>query len=1708
MRVDAGNTPAVQATRRQLHVRSQSFSTLDERRCHAQDGQSGNVRIVIDQNALTKRPRTTESDVVPQLEIPIPHYRLGNPYFSQRGTPILRSSVYTRGSATDDMRSSYLSKVEYDRLFPHPVTVPRHSILSRRHSEAFRQPHDTMQNHTTTYDLPAAVSDICDGTRSGLSATAAQTPSLGFALMPIAPEIFDIIAANPNDPSVVRYSSTGEMAAATPSRLIDHITSPSFLDYELLSDFFLTCRSFLKAVDLISYLFARLRWAVKRNNDFGRIVRVRTFVALRHWILNYFVDDFIPDFALRSQFCKAVNELSRELQNKDDGTAGDLKILGELKKCWRRTCMLYWENQSLQGSRSIEDDIHPGNPVNMIASPNTPTVPFLAKGIILANNELQSQGMPLMQEHPFQSALFVMPGANSRTKALPASHHFLASDRVSAQTSQNLPLSPMSEHSIQAASCSIPRFATPKIGCASDRPQQAQGSDVVNAANIRKPTRMFPPTSASTAGASGTGNGTRRTGRHKHKRSGSFSDALRDERASLSQPLSTSNGGQKLISTEMPPNDITGSLIRGAVFLPIEPYIEIIKHDHLASISQLDVNMSQNVGIFGEDVGFGGDYGSNDNFAVNGDANIVLSAMISSNPGVKKILGSVRRAISGRQPSEKIYAGKLRSQTSKAALTTVSAMSGTGSSSTTITGGGNNNKYNVSSHRNNAKGAKKKRRRDRDRDRDSIRTQVRVDLMAAKVVASYKEALLAKEASERERELMANVGRKTTQLDGISSRKANVDGLGIVETAAVNRESVETLKFKEKSDSNRITGGVTPGSRSIIIANDTTPLNVPSLPDHTKLRNLAEAIGNVAPQQRHEVNGNCMSSIAVQGHAASKDYDRSRDDYFKKNSSPTEKQSHDHDLPMNPLRYPRSIQGAGSKIGADTDVHAHSIQETGTSSLKKSKSTKSQRSGSASLRRYASYQSGIANQRFQHQHQPSGSVDAVTLTDVRSVSPQSSSPAPSLSSFPSPSNGQYIQKAQATRQLRRRPGGDLRAFGNVHELERPRSTGSVSNRTHSITNSMSFKPFDRMYANDQHASRGTNGLSRNHENALSTGQGGLARRPYSLVQTHSSQPNLRPSFEAEVAKLAALPDEDDEAVGVEAALLKLEGRFQTGDPHSLAKSSKRRSGKCLSQQKPDVDNSELASEAVNFAARQQILLSGSSTHNDKVNGFGNSLLPTISDKGSLSYRSLSPAGHDEEATTHPIHTRKLSLANSDDSYSSVPLLQRGLSQGANSSWRKAGEDFRIGNLQAAAQTKASIEREANATSFFLSPRDKSPLGVHNVTGDEHRKRRSYRSGSPSLGRKSVHSTTARDSFLLDSDQSLSDVASDISTGDLIMSTISGSQQVVSFYDDGVNYKLSRNNFRDEEARPDMFQYPPRHPPTPPLSEGSVNGAPDATRPLAHSFLQQQQEQLHQHKIDPTGTKPALKAIGVSQYFPHPPLSPVDTTGIEMRHFPVKNEPSLSHPSQTSSSPQSVPLKHIPFILAYDSEVLAQQFTIIEKDALDEIDWKELIELRWNQSATGVQTWVEYLLRDSTEAFAFPDEYKGNSASCSNIMDSKQRRGVDIAIARFNLMVKWAVSECVLTQDVEERARVLVKYIHIAAHARRLRNYATMYQITIALLSSDCSRLTHTWDLVPETERETLRMLEKLVQPLRNFSNLRHEMETAPLEDGCIPFIGK
>jgi len=114
------------------------------------------------------------------------------------------------------------------------------------------------------------------------------------------------------------------LLAATIERWIAQLTSD--LNYDELLNFFLTYRTYVTAIDLCQLLICRFHWALQKpvsanDEKVRRIVRVRTFVAIRYWLLTFFTSDFLPDRELRILLTKWLNSLLREpvLKKNSDG---------------------------------------------------------------------------------------------------------------------------------------------------------------------------------------------------------------------------------------------------------------------------------------------------------------------------------------------------------------------------------------------------------------------------------------------------------------------------------------------------------------------------------------------------------------------------------------------------------------------------------------------------------------------------------------------------------------------------------------------------------------------------------------------------------------------------------------------------------------------------------------------------------------------------------------------------------------------------------------------------------------------------------------------------------------------------------------------------------------------------------------------------------------------------------------------------------------------------------------------------------------------------------------------------------------------------------------------------------------------------------------------------------------------------------------------
>ncbi|KAJ3992192.1 hypothetical protein F5050DRAFT_1580010 [Lentinula boryana] len=104
------------------------------------------------------------------------------------------------------------------------------------------------------------------------------------------------------------------LLAATIERWLAQLTSE--LDYDELLNFFLTYRTYVSALDLARLLMTRFCWANDVNHDdvVRRIVRVRTFVAFKYWLITFFTVDFVPNRELRLFVANYLNDLAKELR--------------------------------------------------------------------------------------------------------------------------------------------------------------------------------------------------------------------------------------------------------------------------------------------------------------------------------------------------------------------------------------------------------------------------------------------------------------------------------------------------------------------------------------------------------------------------------------------------------------------------------------------------------------------------------------------------------------------------------------------------------------------------------------------------------------------------------------------------------------------------------------------------------------------------------------------------------------------------------------------------------------------------------------------------------------------------------------------------------------------------------------------------------------------------------------------------------------------------------------------------------------------------------------------------------------------------------------------------------------------------------------------------------------------------------------------------
>lgn len=160
-----------------------------------------------------------------------------------------------------------------------------------------------------------------------------------------------------------------------------------------------------------------------------------------------------------------------------------------------------------------------------------------------------------------------------------------------------------------------------------------------------------------------------------------------------------------------------------------------------------------------------------------------------------------------------------------------------------------------------------------------------------------------------------------------------------------------------------------------------------------------------------------------------------------------------------------------------------------------------------------------------------------------------------------------------------------------------------------------------------------------------------------------------------------------------------------------------------------------------------------------------------------------------------------------------------------------------------------------------------------------------------------------------------------------------------------------------------------------------------------------------------------------------PTSTTSPTRIVELDLPKPHIPSSLPPSESPSRRTSAVYPKS-FILYYRSERMAKQLCLIEAQALLGIDWEEMVHCRWTKMpATSTGMGDEY--SEYTDDLDDPDINYTRRTRQMQLARREHEGGIEQVIKRFNDVCQWVASEIVHTRALDERVKVVEKFIRLA-----------------------------------------------------------------------------
>ncbi|KAG0292569.1 hypothetical protein BGZ96_003992 [Linnemannia gamsii] len=255
---------------------------------------------------------------------------------------------------------------------------------------------------------------------------------------------------------------------------------------------------------------------------------------------------------------------------------------------------------------------------------------------------------------------------------------------------------------------------------------------------------------------------------------------------------------------------------------------------------------------------------------------------------------------------------------------------------------------------------------------------------------------------------------------------------------------------------------------------------------------------------------------------------------------------------------------------------------------------------------------------------------------------------------------------------------------------------------------------------------------------------------------------------------------------------------------------------------------------------------------------------------------------------------------------------------------------------------------------------------------------------------------------------------------------------------------------------------------PPPSESSESGPSSATFSTLKEALQEEYN-VHSNGSE-SGSSSQPQSGGIV------PPSPVWNYG------PWHSSAHQLFPTMVPPPPYK------PFILFYRSQLIAQQLCLLEQHFLENVKWDELLEVELCRAGRKSRSKVQ----SSISGYLFRTEGEPN--------------GMDASNERSNMLCMWVASEVVSTRNLDDRVRVIEKFIRIAQKCYQYRNFNSLMQLVMGLGSSPLCGLRRTWARVSSYEMRVLQDLQDFISPFGNWSDLRKAMNQVGYQETCAASV--